>query len=312
MTSLGFFDYTFPTGHTFSPSERVLLSSSLPLLATQTKRRQLKVWGKIYGYKADYTVVEAFDDDLVAEPELYYSLDDGQTFTLLGTPSSVLGMVPSLSKANALELEEWKGVLILNMRGPFAGDPAYEYRVTTPFGGGLLSVKESVRLALFVEEHDYQCRVAPRGAYITADRQSYASVQRSSSSTLGNVEIVVNTAFRGLTRGPDGALSLRNYYHLRAPNPYRRLLSRNQNNLFAKSNLEKIAENPHLDAVFESLSDDIPSGTWQVRYDAFHGAVVGKNMRFPGSLFYHVPDSNVFGNIYMGDGDVNINAAFEL
>lgn len=319
MTALHPFEYAFEARACFSPNERVQLSSSLPLLSAQTKRKELVLWGKIFGYKADYIVVEAFDDDGIAEPELYYTLDEGRTFNLLGTFSSVFAMCPGYSTFSGLQQAEWKQAVLLGMRGPFLGDPAYEYRVPNPVSSHgaseVVSVKESVRLALFMEEFDHECRVVPRGAYAKAERQSTASVVANTAAGVGSdprAEVQRNAAFAGLPRTAEGALSLRNYYHLRAVNPYRRLLARNQSALATKSGLEQLSEHPLVDAAFEPLSEDVPTGTWQVRYDAFHNVVVGRNILFPGSVFYHVPETPVYGTVYMGDGNVNVNAAFEL
>lgn len=309
-------EYAFETGASFSPNERVQLSSSVPILSAQIKRKNLVLWGKIFGCKADYTVVEAFDDDAVAEPEIYYTLDEGRSFNLLGTFSSVFAACPGYSSGSGIERAEWKQTMLLGTRGPFIGDPAYEYRVAADgAAAGVQSMKESVRLALFIEEFDYECRVAPRGAYVKAERQPTATATAAAGNAGAAVEraqVRRNAAFNGLARSPDGALTLRNFYHLRAQDPYRRLLARNQNALFTKSELEQLSEHPLVDAVFEPLTEDIPSGTWQLRYDAFHDVMTGKNVRFPGSLFYHVPETPVYGSLYMGDGNINVNTAFEL
>lgn len=314
-------EYAFETGCTFSPNERVQLSSSIPLLSTQTKRKNLVLWGKIFGTKADYTIVEAYDDDAVAEPEVYYTLDEGRSFNLLGTFASVFAACPGYKNGSGIEQVEWKQTMLLGMRGPFIGDPAYEYRVNAAAatnmsaGAAVQSVKESVRLALFIEECDYECRVVPRGAYVKAERQATATVVSTTIQGGAGAERAAvrrNMAFNGLARTADGVLTLRNFYHLRAQDPYRRLLARNQNALFTKSALEQMNEHPLVDAVFEPLTEDIPSGTWQLRYDAFHDVVIGKNIRFAGSLFYHVPETPVYGSLYMGDGNINVNTAFEL
>ncbi|KAG5469883.1 hypothetical protein CUR178_02025 [Leishmania enriettii] len=319
MTSLHPYEYAFMAGASFSPKERVELSSSFPLLSVQTKRKELMLWGKIFGYKADYIIVEAFDDDAVVEPELYYTLDEGHTFSLLGTFSSVFAMCPGYSNCSGLKQAEWKQSMLLGMRGPFIGDPAYEYRVSNHSAihgeQSVQSLKESVRLALFIEEFDHECRVVPRGAYIMAERQSTVTIASTTGADIdagARAEVRRNTAFAGLPRTAEGALSLRNFYHLRAVNPYRHLLARSKNSLFTKSALQQLSEHPLLDATFESLSEDVPSGTWQLRYDAFQNVVIGRNIRFPGSLFYHVPETAVYGTVYMGDGNANINVAFEL
>lgn len=300
MASVEVFQYTHPTGYVFSTSERVALATSLPLLAARTKRRNLVIWGKIFAYKADYIIVQAFDDNLVAEPEIYYTVDEGLTFTLLGTTSSLLSGLPGISD-DPLAWQELKQTLVLKMRGIFVGDPAYEYRIIDELTGKATSYKESVRIALFVEEHDYQCRAAPRGAYFFSER----------NGTLPR-EIKKNTAFKGLPRTEEGAIALKNYYHIRAPNPYRKLIEKQKDILFEKTPLEKLSENRQVDAEFDPLTDEVPNGIWRLRYESKDNLVVGRHARFVGSIFYHVPETAIFGTVYMGDGIINQDIAFEL
>lgn len=300
MTSVEVFDYTHPSGYVFSTSERVALANSLPLLAARTKRRNLVIWGKILAYKADYIIVQAFDDNLVAEPELYYTVDEGLTFTLLGTTSSLFSGIPGISD-DPLAWQDLKQNLVLKMRGIFVGDPAYEYRIIDDLTGKATSYKESVRIALFVEEHDYQCRAAPRGAYFLSERNG-----------LLPREFKKNAAFKGLLRTEDSAGSLKNYYHIRAPNPYRKLLEKQKDILLGKTSLERLSENQQIDAEFDPLTDEVPSGIWRLSYDPKDNLIVGRHGRFVGSIFYHVPETPIFGTVYMGNGIINQDLAFEL
>lgn len=332
------FNYTHPTGHVFSPSERVALATSLPLLATTIKKKNLFLWGKIFGYKKDYIILKAFGDDLVSEePELFYSVDEGLTFTLLGTVSSLLQEIakqdeneatPFLNLNNPLEVQEKKIFMLKGMQGSFMGDPAYEYRIAanpatyTPSsasGSAMKSFKESVRLALFVEEHDYHCRVAPRGAYYR-NEQNISDASGTATSG-GGGEIRKNNGFQGLKKAGGEAVSLQNYYHIRQLNPYRKFLSTSENHSSAlyfisgsheKNAFEKLAENQKVDAHFESLGVDVPSGLWQLKYDPMSNLVTGSHAYFPGSLFFHTPETGVYGNIYMGDGTIDNDVAFTI
>lgn len=203
MSFLDVLNFTEPTGKHFSASERAALLTSLPLLATKTKKNHLTVWGKIYGVHADYIIVQGRDLDAVATPDLYYSLDGGLNFAFLSSVDALLPPAPT-----PVDFEERKMALLPLLLGPFMGDPAYEYNVTLQLPSAstapappaeTLAVKESLRLALFVAEHDFQCRVAPRGAY------------RQNARPAGEgVEVLLNGAFPGLPRttpgqGPNGA-----------------------------------------------------------------------------------------------------------
>ncbi|ESL07735.1 hypothetical protein TRSC58_04572 [Trypanosoma rangeli SC58] len=297
MSLADVFTFAPATGHVFSTSERVALATSIPLLMEKSKRRTMLVWGKVYGFKNDYTIVQAFDDDLVAQPVIYYSVDGGLSFVFLGTTESLMQRT-----MDEVVNEKQKKMLMYRMRGPFMGDPSYEYRVVDELTGSTSSYKESLRLVLFIDAHDFHCRVAPRGAYYRELR----------NATLPP-EIKRNTAFTGLKRAHEEALSLRNYYHLRAHNPYIELIARAEGSLLhAKSGLERLEEDQNLDAIFFPISDDLPGGVWRLRYDPVHNVVLGRSVRFVGSVFYHVPETNKYGTVYMGDGNINHDIAFEL
>ncbi|EPY39611.1 radial spoke protein Ci-RSP9 [Angomonas deanei] len=312
MTSSAFDDIcgvTHHSGYVFTPSEKVALQTAVPLLATRAKRPNVAVWGKLFGVKADYIVVQAFAEDMVEEPLLFYSIDEGLHFTLLGTASSLLASLASSEDVatNGLAMQQLKLSLLQKMQGPFLGDPSYEYRLSSDRVGEVSSVKESVRLALFVEEFDYQCRVAPRGAYYLGERRDGLPH-----------EVRRNGAFTGLSSTPalqnqESAFSLHNYYHIRRSNPYRRLLDGSKQGYYVeKTDLQRLHENRQVDAVFDPLSDDIPTGLWVLHYDPMRKVVYGRNKKFEGALFYHRPETSSFGTLYMGEGTVNPNLAFEI
>lgn len=359
------FSYTHPTGHVFSPSERVALATSLPLLATTIKKRNLFLWGKIFGYQKDYIIVKAFGDDLVAgEPELFYSVDEGLAFTLLGTTTSLMQEIarqdeeqcstrnaanggatsqqkqPFINMNDALDVQEKKMHILKQMQGSFMGDPAYEYRILANSSNGpstpgspnsaaignpedVKSFKESVRLALFVEEHDYNCRVAPRGAYYKNEKNVSEPPAAGGGTRGGNSvgDIRRNAAFQGLKKANGEAVSLRFYYHIRQLDPYRRFLNSSDHASGAlyftsgnneKNAFERMAENQKIDAHFEALAVDVPTGIWRLKFDPMANLVTGSHAYFPGSLFYHVPETAVYGTIYMGDGTINNDVAFEI
>ncbi|CBH17161.1 hypothetical protein, conserved [Trypanosoma brucei gambiense DAL972] len=297
MSLADIFAFAHATGHVFSTSERVALATSLPLLTVKCKRRNMILWGKVYGFKSDYIILQAFDDDLVAQPVIYYSTDGGYSFVYLGTTDSLFPKSMDMTQT-----AKHKQALMYKLRGPFMGDPSYEYRVVDELTGSTASYKESLRLVLFVEAHDYHCRVAPRGAYYREQRNTELPS-----------EIKRNIAFAGLKRTFEEALSLRNYYHLRSEDPYLQLLARNQGTqTHEKSGLERLGEDQDIDAIFFPISDDLPGGVWRLRYDPVRNVVLGMSAKFIGSVFYHVPETNKHGTVYMGDGNINHDIAFEL
>jgi radial spoke head protein 9 len=166
---------------------------------------------------------------------------------------------------------------IKSISGVFMGDAAYEYRVASA-DGSFVTVKESERLAWFVKVHDDMCRVAPRGAYL---KHEDGTVRQ-------------NITFQGLERSEAGYLNL--YVHIRKQQP-------------AVSALELEAVNKALDFA-QPLTQDIPDGVWTLKADPLRNIVYGETFQFPGAVFYHYPETQQFGNVYIGDGNVCTDMAF--
>ena len=49
-----------------------------------------------------------------------------------------------------------------------------------------------------------------------------------------------------------------------------------------------------------------------MKADPLRGVVFGETLQFPGAVFYHAPESQQFGNIYIGDGNVSTDMAFVM
>ncbi|CUG04150.1 Hypothetical protein, putative [Bodo saltans] len=250
------------TGRSFSLAERTAISATLPLLAHTAKVPNHRVWGKVFGFKNDFIVVQCLGTNVLETPRSYFSVDGGLTFSVLDTPS------PSKLGHCAL------------IKGQYMGDPAYEYRVVDPVTGLTISLKESERLGWFVLQHDADCRVAPRGALLFNEDGS----------------VRTNATFEGLDNVE--AVYLNQYIHVRAPR-------RNS------TKLEEEGTYVSADA-FDPLVDDVPQGLWNIKFDGMGGLVIGTNAKYPGSAFFHRPETPLFGSVYMGDGSVNGDMAFTL
>lgn len=255
-------EYASLTGRSFSTAERAAVAASLPLVSHAAKLPSIRVWGKVYGYKNDFIVAQCYGANVLAEPRSYFSIDGGLTFNVLDPVSPA--RLPHCAR----------------IRGQYMGDPAYEYRVVDPLTTEVISFKESERLAWFVQQHDADCRVAPRGALL-----------RNEDGT-----VRVNATFDGLDNG--AAVYLNQYLHVRAP---RRVVSAlEQEGVFLPAD------------TFDPLVDDVPSGIWRLKFDGMLQLVSGTSALYPGSVFFHRPETPLYGNIYMGDGIANSDIAFSL
>lgn len=64
--------------------------------------------------------------------------------------------------------------------------------------------------------------------------------------------------------------------------------------------------------IFETLDADKPEGVWTVQAERSGAVAVAKSFLWPGSIFYHVPAENKWGNFYYGTGQKNVNIAMML
>jgi len=276
--------FTHLTGHPLSVAERTAVSLSLPLLAHHAKLPHHRFWGKISGYRGDFIVVQCYGDDLLAVPRTYFSVDGGVSFTILDTPNY------HRNEENAQALKQQLCRLI---QGIYMGDPAYEYRVVDPVSGQSVSFKESERLAWFVCETDFHCRAAPRGAVLFS----------ANGQTLHE-----NPMFRGLDTQSSSAAYLNLYIHVRKP------IAVAQGFGSTKGQKTLAQEGTFVAAdSLDSLLGDVPNGSmWSLKYDTIENVVYGSNKGFPGFVFYHQPQTQVYGSLYVGDGAVNGNVGFMI
>jgi radial spoke head protein 9 len=278
-------------GHVLSPSEKTAIELSKPLLAEQYKS-EVQFWGKVMGIDADYLIVRSTSENVLKSVITLYSTDGGLHWHLLDpcTPDE----------------KDLAG----KVRGLFTGDPRNEYRVR-PNGeingeevevpdppvapkddeeeqpapqvsmDGVRTLREASRLAAFIEDVDYNCRLAPRGALILDEHSN----------------VVPNRTFEGLTKSEAGKLS--NYFHARP--------SSNEK----KSLLEK--EGTNLDVDFlDSVVKDIPQGVWVFKYDPLLQLVTAFNLLYEGFVFYHKPGTPIYGQSYFGSGERNDDLCFLL
>jgi len=62
----------------------------------------------------------------------------------------------------------------------------------------------------------------------------------------------------------------------------------------------------------DSIADDVPSQSWSVKGVRGGSAVVVASLLWPGALFFCVPASPQFGQVYFGTGVKNADLAFML
>ncbi len=179
-----------------------------------------------------------------------------------------------------------------NCRGRFMGDPSHEFECKTfkMVGEGeeehieedVLLLKEEDRLAAVISRIEEDSFIVPRGAFI---------MQPTS-------EIVRNRLFEGLT--VNEAAKFSNYFHFRETKNLQ-----NKSILF-KANLDKAID------FLDPIDEDQPKGSWSLQFERGSALVVIRSLKWPGSCFFHVPETPSYGSLYFGIGEQNRDIAFML
>ncbi|VUZ55755.1 unnamed protein product [Hymenolepis diminuta] len=175
---------------------------------------------------------------------------------------------------------------------PFTGDPQNEFEISKlsqHFNGDefiqdekKIKMKEEDRLAAVISRIDNDVRTIPRGSLLR----------------LPSGQIIRNKNYEGLSFGDASKLS--SYSHFRKPIEYP------QNSLGNTCNLNKAID------FLDTLEKDVPKGCWAVLFERGNTVVYLKSLLWLGYILFHVPGKPIYGSIYVGYGDYNIDLPFML
>eukprot|EP00055_Hartaetosiga_balthica_P005145 m.14643 g.14643 ORF g.14643 m.14643 type:complete len:297 (-) comp4347_c0_seq1:159-1049(-) len=278
-----------PSGIVLSTERRVALKASLVLLRNAEKFNSVSYWGRIKGVATDYHIAQG-------------SNNDGYNFkTFYSVDCIRWAQLPDL---HAVLVKSCKRI-----KGYFTGNPSHEFVVQEPglksneerptlpeeveairkeetVGDGTTiittTITEEKRLAAAVALIDDETRIVPRGAFRMDDSE----------------KIVPCETFHGLSSHDAGKLS--SYCHFREPVT-----------LLQLSEMERAKLDKGLDFL-DPLSDDIPKGCWSIQYQNGAESVVLRSQLWPGTVCVHVPNSSLYTQVYVGDGQRNNDLIFEL
>lgn len=124
--------------------------------------------------------------------------------------------------------------------------------------------------------------IVPRGAYI----------QQPTG------EIVKNRLFEGLT--VNEAAKFNNYSH------FREAINLNEKSPLLRANLDRAID------FLDPLDEDQPKGCWSLQFERGSALVLLRSLKWPGSTFFHVPETSSFGCLYFGIGEQNKDIPFML
>lgn len=269
-------------GFVLSTQETSGLEAGLSLLKAKEQFQRLCFWGKIFGQTADYYI--AFGtrggDFEFPTKHFYFATKDFQ-FNALKPPSSQeADRIVDLCGDKPLV-----GVPGTGLEPPKEGDeeppPAEEAEEGAPQQDGPKKLTEMDRLAMLVQDIDFDTSAVPRGAF-TIDE---------------NHTVVPSRDFKGLSASD--ALALTSYVHFRAP--------------VSISSLRTLARKDSQDYsghILDGLDCDAPKGCWAVRKDPVADLVTLRSLTWPGYIAYHAPETMSFGGVYFGYAQKEINLPF--
>jgi len=266
-------DFVGSSGIILSAEQKATLQNSLCILKNNMKFTKVYFWGKVLGVKNDYFIVQGIGKDELGEKKTLYS-NDCISWGLLPVATDAVKQQAKLAK------------------GRFTGDPSFEFEHVEikRIGEGdevteeeeTIMIKEEDRLSAVISRIDDDVRIVPRGAFIkTPTGQVYE-----------------NRSFEGLAVAESAKLC--NYMHLREPE---RL---HEKSLLQKANLDKALD------FMDTIDEDIPKGSWALQFERGSALVTLRSLLWLGYTFFHVPGSRLFGSVYVGTGEQNMDLPFML
>ncbi|KAK7906921.1 hypothetical protein WMY93_015533 [Mugilogobius chulae] len=267
-------DLVAGSGHTLTVEEKTVLSTSLVIMKKNYQFNRVLFWGKILGLKSDYYIAQGRGENEMQEQKYLYS-SNCMDWSLL--PPATPSMIQEVSKV---------------ARGRFTGDPSYVYEHVEIKKNGeeeeeaaeeeVSKVTEENRLVATIYQIDQEVSVVPRGAFIKSP----------------NGLVQLNRSFGGLSYSEAG--NLENFLHFSE-----------QKNMKKRSILEMADLNPVMDFM-DLLDDDIPKGSWHLRFECANQVCVIRSHLWLGLTFYHIPMTPQHGYVYIGEGTRNIDLPFML
>lgn len=273
-------------GATLSVDERVAVETSLALLKSDNVFDKVFFWGRISGIQNDYLIAQGYNlpyamVEATSSPASCFYSTNGTTWLKLDpVDADIVLRCSAITKPFTGDASTVSAVLE-RASGEEAPAETEDDGEPAPEGYTKANVTEAQRLACSVAAIDFAAAVVPKGAMIMD----------------ANENVVVNRSFVGL-EGKD-AMSPDSYCHFRP--------------VADPKTIVKLGDNASPSAdIFETITDDIPSGCWTFKMSGSGSAVVLNNLLWPGSVAYSVLGSNSYGYCYFGTGLKNQDIAFML
>ncbi|KAG2386965.1 hypothetical protein C9374_002000 [Naegleria lovaniensis] len=287
-------------GYCLNLEERTALQSSLLILQENNHFHTVHFWGKIQGVQNDYLIAEGYRGSMIGERARFYSIDGGISWNQMTS-----------------ELTEHEISCIESIRTLFIGIPTHTYVFEKPKETTIQEPEKKQEAPVdqtdISETKGDDEEEQPNEEKEEEESHSEKPKQPVKEETPGlkcctkgslcckkddEKVIVKNTTFSGLDKYQ--AAKLYSFVHLRLP------VDKTLENIVAQQFIDK-----NLDFA-DSVDDDIPYGCWTIQYEELLNVVVVRSLLWPGYVFYHRLQSDVFGGYYIGSGLKNMDLCFMM
>lgn len=281
-------DYISGNGTIFSIEQKVILQNSLLRAKRNYKFSSIRFWGKIQGVKHDYFIAYGVANDEFNEKIFLYSQNCIDWHLLPRTTNQSVHrfsyvtqrLIGDPAHSHLFSIEN----RVNNCQNNHDDDKYYNENNTESRQPSPLSyhqILEEDLLAAIVAKIDRETSIVPKGAFV--------------KNPLGKVQ--VNRTFRGLST--DNSQCLSSYVHFHPAHKRKTEFYKNRGDC-----------DPSLDFA-NTIDKDLKNVSWSLRLE--RGSFVClRHLRWLGMTFYHVPNTNSYGSLYVGDGQENVDLPFML
>jgi len=268
-------------------SERLALKNSLRKIKLDENQPGVSFWGKITGNRADYLIAKSqVVTDKIAK-SYYFSVDNGLTFAKLP------------------DLDDWILEKAPKIRGPFTGNPAYNYK--DPDAPKKNPDEEEEEEEEEDEVDEAKQKDPPPRKLFELERVSHAvnSIEADTCVVPAGAyymtptgDVSVDRSFKGLSS--QDVQNISSYLLLRDP--------RNSSTL-ARIRKQGVS---NITSFLDAITENQPAGLWSVQTDESGENVSVRSLVWPGYEFKTEVNSPDFVGAYFGSGERNDDVLFML
>lgn len=255
-------------GSVLSCQDFTSVQAGLTLLRAKEKYQTIFLWGKILGTASDYYIAYGLGESNLEFPskQFFYA---GEDFEFRALPSLTEEVAEQIARMQLVSCVT--GIPSTPIAAVHEGAEHDAHQLT-----------ELERLAMLVQDIDFDTAVVPKGAY--ALNQEHVVVPSSAFQGLDSVKAAV----------------LESYVHFRPPASVASLKAYAQSDFQFYSNF------------LDPLPGDLPKGCWAIRQDPTGSLVTLRSLSWTGYVAFHVPGTTRFGGFYCGNATRNSDLPFIL